>query len=129
MMNVHIRAALDFASSAGCEQFVTEPIHTDEWVFDLMLTDVHNLVEVRVGLPVGSTNHDIFLDAVLEQPIPHLVYKQEVYLKNSVDGKLVRGYVKSLLWDEIISSPTQYQLLTKHCYVLFVIEFLSRRVW
>ena len=94
-----------------------------------MLTDVHNFVEVRVGSPVGPTNHDIFLDVVLEQPIPHLVYRQKVYLKNSMDRELVRGYVKSLNWDEIISSPTQYQLLTKHCYVLFVIEFLSRRVW
>ena len=42
---------------------------------------------------------------MLEQPINHLMCRQEVYLKNSVDWNLVRGYVKSLNWNEIIRFP------------------------
>ena len=47
-----------------------------------MLTDVSDVVGVRVGTPVGAKDHSaITLDVVLEQPIPHLVCRQEVYLK------------------------------------------------
>ena len=42
------------------------------------------------------------MDAVLEQHFPHLVCRQEVYLKNSVDRELVRGDVKGLIWNDII---------------------------
>ena len=42
---------------------------------------------------------------VLEQPNPHLLCSQEVYLKNSVDCELVRGDVKCLDWNEIIKTP------------------------
>ena len=41
---VHGRATLDFASSTGCEQMVTEPAHINGGVLEY----VHYLVEVRV---------------------------------------------------------------------------------
>ena len=83
---VHGRAALDFVSTSGCEQMVTEPIHIDVGGPDLVLTEVHDLVEVGAGLPIETSDHRaIFIDVVLEQSIPHLVYRQEVYLKKSVD--------------------------------------------
>ena len=46
---VHGNTALDFVSSSGCEKMVTEPTHVDGGVPDLLLTDVHDLFEVRVG--------------------------------------------------------------------------------
>ena len=71
----------------------------------MVLTDVHDLVEVRVGSPVGTSDHSaIFMDVVLEQSIPHLVCRQIVYLKNSVDWKLVIGGVKGLHWKGILRS-------------------------
>ena len=84
MTTVHRRAALDFASASGCEQMVTEPTHIDGGVFDLVLIGVHDLFEGRVGSPVGTSDHSaIFIDVVLEQPIPYLVFRLEV--RNTVD--------------------------------------------
>ena len=71
---------LVFASSSGCEQMVTDPTHIDEGIFDLVLTDAHDLVEVRVGYLVGTSDHSaIFIVVMLEKAIPQLVCRQEVY--------------------------------------------------
>ena len=51
---LHGRAALDYASSSGCEQMGAEPTHIDVGVPGLVLTSVHDLVEVRVDSPVGN---------------------------------------------------------------------------
>ena len=42
---------------------------------------------------------------MLEQPIPYLVCRQEVYRKNSVNWELVKGDVKGPNWNGIIKSP------------------------
>ena len=77
---MHGRAAIDFVSLSGCEQMVTEPTHIDGGVPHLVLIDVHNLVEVRVGSPVGTSDlSDIFIHVVLEQPNSLLAYTQEVF--------------------------------------------------
>ena len=68
-----------------------------------MLTDVPNVVGVRVGSSVGPSDHSvIFMGVVLEQPKPHLVCRQEPYLKNSVNWELVRGDMKGLNGNGII---------------------------
>ena len=65
---------------------VTESKYIDGGVLGLVQTDAHDLVEVRVVSPIGTLDHStLFIDVVLEQPIPNLVCRQEVYLKNSVD--------------------------------------------
>ena len=95
--SLHGKAVRDFTLSSGCEQIVTEPIRIDERVLDLVLTDVPDIAGVRVGSPVGASDQSAtFIDVVLEQSIPHLVCRQEVYLKNSVDWELVKGDVKGL---------------------------------
>ena len=75
--NLQGRTAHDFASSSGCEQMVTEPTHIDEGVLDLGLTDVPVVVAVGVESPVGTSDRSpvfiVFIDVVLEQPIPHQV--------------------------------------------------------
>ena len=53
----------------------------------------------------GSAFGTVFIDVVLAQPIPHLVCRQEVYFKNSVDWMLVRADVKDFNWNGIIRSP------------------------
>ena len=98
--NLYGRAARDFASTSCCEQMVTEPTHIDGEVPDLVLTDVPDVVGVRVGLPVGTSHHSAVIMAV-----PLLVYRQEFYLKNSVDWELVREDAKGLNWNEIIRCP------------------------
>ena len=87
---MHGRTARAFASSSGCEQMATEPIYIDGGVLDLLLTDVTDVVGVRVGSPVGTSDHSaVFIGVVLEQPILHFVCKQEVYLKSYIDWELV----------------------------------------
>ena len=55
---------------------VTEPTHIEEGIFDLVLTYVSDIVGDRIGSPVGSSDYSaIFIDIVLEQPIPHLACK------------------------------------------------------
>ena len=65
---------------------VTEPTQIDGGVFDLVLTDITDVVGVRVGSSAIISDHSaVFIDVVLEQSIPHFACKQKVYLKNSVD--------------------------------------------
>ena len=69
---------------------VTEPTHISGGILDLVLTDVLDLVGVRVRSAILTLDHNaVVIDAVLEQPISHLVCRQEVYLfyiqVNSVD--------------------------------------------
>ena len=59
--NLHGSAARDFASSSGCEQMVTEPTQIDGGVLDLVLTDVFDIVGVRVGSSVGTSNYSAVL--------------------------------------------------------------------
>ena len=82
---------------------MTEPTHFDRCVFGLVLTVVLDVVGVRVGSPVGTSDHSaVFIDVVPEQPIHHVVCRQEVYIKNSVNWKLFRGHVKGLNWNGIL---------------------------
>ena len=71
---LHGRAARDFASLSSCERMKTEPTHIDGGVLDVMLTDVPDLIEVRVGSSVGTSDHSaVFIDVMLDKLIPHLV--------------------------------------------------------
>ena len=45
-----------------------EPTHVDREVFDLVLTDVPDVVVVRVSSPVGTSDQSaVFIDFMLEQ--------------------------------------------------------------
>ena len=66
---------------------VTKPTQNYGGVLDLVPTDAHDLVGVRVGLPSRMSYHTaLFISVVIEQRNPHLMCRQEVYLKNSVVG-------------------------------------------
>ena len=81
---------------------VTEPTHIDGGVFDLVLTNVSDVVEVRVGSPVGTLDHSAVFNRCCKAA--NFSPRQVVYLKNSVDWKLARGDVKGLNWNEIFRS-------------------------
>ena len=83
--------------SLHCKQMITEPTHIDGRVLDLVRADVYNVVEVQVGSTVRTSDPSaVFIDVFREQPNPHLVCRQEVYLKNSMNWELVRGDVKGI---------------------------------
>ena len=112
--NLLRRAARDFTSSLGFEQMVTEPTHINGGVLDLVLTDVPDVIGVQFGSQVGASDYSaLFIDVVLEQTISYLVYRQEVYHKNSVNSELVRENVTGLNWREIIRSLCPVSSLNK----------------
>ena len=81
---------------------VTEPTHIDGGVLDIVLADVPGIIEI-VCSPLGTSDHyAVFIDVVLNQPISHLVCRQEVYIKNSVNWEGFRRDMKGLSWNEII---------------------------
>ena len=87
-------------------QVVAKPTHIGGALCDLMLADILDVVGIRVGAPVGTSNHSaIFIEVFLEQPIPCLVCRQEVYLKISAGWELDRGDAKVLTWNDIVRSP------------------------
>ena len=93
--NLYGRAERDHFSSSGCEQMVEEPTHIDGGVLDFVPADFPYILGIRAGSPVGTSDHSaVFYGVVLEQPTPHLVCRQDVYLKNYVNWELARGDVK-----------------------------------
>ena len=81
------------------------------------------------GLPIGTSNHSAtFIDFVLEQPFPHLVCRQEVYLKSSVNWQLVKEDVKDLNWNEIIRFPCPVSSLNESLLRILRDRFLSGRL-
>ena len=63
--NLHGRTARDFASLSGCEIMVTEPMHIDGGVLDLVRTNVPDLVGVRVDSSVRTSNHSAVITDVV----------------------------------------------------------------
>ena len=53
------------------------------------------------------------MDVMLQQPIPHLVCRQEAYLKNSIDWELLRGDGKGLNWNGITRFPCSVSSLNE----------------
>ena len=63
--DVNSNAARDCTSSPGCEQMVTEPTYNDGKVIYLVLIDVPDVVGVRFGSHVGTSDHSaVFIDVV-----------------------------------------------------------------
>ena len=66
--NLHVRAACDSALLSGLEQMITKSTHINRRMLDLVLTDFHDVVGVRIGSSVGTSDHSvIFIDVALKQ--------------------------------------------------------------
>ena len=50
----HGRDALDFSILSCCEQLVHGPTHIASNRLDLVMTDVHDIVDVVFGTPLGT---------------------------------------------------------------------------
>ena len=70
--------AIDFCNLSGCEQLVRCPTHIASNRFDLVMTCVPDIVDVVVGIPLGTSDH-CFGSCVLcvEQSVPE--YNVEVF--------------------------------------------------
>ena len=70
----HGSDVLDFYNPKGCEQLVRGPTHIAGNRLDLVMTDVHDIVDVVVGTPLGTSDH-CFVSFVfrVEQSVPEYI--------------------------------------------------------
>ena len=79
--------------------------------------------------PVVTSDHSaVFIEVVLEPPIPHLVCMPEVYLQNSVDWELVREDVEDINWNRIFRYPCPVSSLNE-ALLRGIREFSSGQLW
>ena len=55
--NRHGVTTIDFATVSGCDQFVVGPTLARGGTFDLLMTDILDLVRVAVVAPIGNADH------------------------------------------------------------------------
>ena len=100
--NRHGVQAFDFATVSGCDQLVVGPTHARGGTFDLLMTDVPDLVRVSVVTPIGNSDHSS-LSAVISkaQAVPNLCVSRKFFLKHQVNCNTVCGALDDLPWRKI----------------------------
>ena len=79
--NRHVIAAFDFATLSGCDQLVVGPTHARSGTFDLVMTDVPDLVRVAVVAPISNSDHSSLLAVIsMAQAVPNLCVCRKVFL-------------------------------------------------
>ena len=87
--------------------------------FNLLMTDVHDLVRVAVVAPIGNSDHSS-LSAVISmaQAVPNLCVRRKVFLKHQVNWNIVCGAIRELPWRNICLSNNPVQVLNEHLSLL-----------
>ena len=123
--NLHVVAALDFATVPGCDQLVIGPTHARGGTLDLPITDVTDLVRVAVLAPLGRSDHSSLSIAIsMAQAIPNLCVSRRVLLKQRVIWTAVCDAICVLPWRSIWSADNPVDRLNVHlsllveCFVL-----------
>ena len=72
---------------------------------DLVMTDFHDIVDVFVGTPIGTSDH-CFVSSVLrvEQSAPEYNVRSTVFLKYRTSWDIVHCAVRSFTWSPILKS-------------------------
>ena len=93
-----------FAMS-GCDQLVRCPTHIAGNRLDLVISDAHNMVDVFVGTPLGTSGH-CFVSCVLcvPQSVPEHNVTSTAFLKHRTNWDRVGGAVRSFTWSTILKS-------------------------
>ena len=93
-MNRHGVAAFDFATVTGCNQLVVGLTHACGGTFDLLMTDVHDLVWDAVVAPIGNLDHSSLSEVIsMAQAVPNLCVSWKVFLKHQVNFNNVWGSI------------------------------------
>ena len=126
--NRHGVAAFEFATVSGCDQLVVGPTHACGGTFDLLMTDVPNLVRVAVVAPIGSSDHSS-LSAVISmaQAVPNLCVSRRVFLKHQVNWNTVCGVIRELPLSNIWLSDNPVEVLNEH-FPLLVERYIPTKV-
>ena len=100
--NSHGVAAFDFVTVSCCNQFIVSPTHAGGGTLDLLMTDVPDLVQVAVVVPLGNSDYSS-LSAVISmaQAVANLCFSRKVFLKHQVNWNAVCGAIRDLPWHNI----------------------------
>ena len=81
------------------------PTHIAGIRLDLVMTDLHDIVDVVIGTPLGTSDH-FLVSCVLrvEQSVPEYNVRITVFLKHRTNWDRVRSAVRSLTWNSILKS-------------------------
>ncbi|KAI3381869.1 hypothetical protein SNEBB_010891 [Seison nebaliae] len=91
---------------------------------DLVFTDVPDIVDVKVKLPIGgSDHHTLSVSLTLRQSAAATEFRKEIYLKNRVNWDYVHSDVESLPWRTIIHCEDPINSLNTN-----MLSIIKRRV-
>ena len=101
----HGRDALDFCNLSGCGHLVSCLTHIAGNRLVLVMTDVPDILDVFVGIPLRSSNH-CFVSCVLrvEQSVPEYNIRSTVVLKHRTTWDNVLCAIRSIIWSTIMKS-------------------------
>ena len=73
---------------------------------DLVMTDVPDIVDVVIGIPLGTSDHSLLCQLLLrvEQSVPEYNVRSTVFLKNPTNCDSVQSAVRSFTWSTILKS-------------------------
>ena len=110
--DVHGVATCDFNALSGCTQLVRCSTHRAGGILDLVMSDVLDLCKVRVGCPIGRSDHS-HVGIMLNLPLgaPGFDFSQDVVLKSRVNWRTVCSDVTQMLWGIIVRSPVMVNVL------------------
>ena len=99
----HGNDALNFCNLSDCEQLVRCPTHIAGNGLYLLITDVPDIVDVVVGIPLGTSDH-CFVSCVLrfELSVPEYNVRSTVFLKYRTTWDSVRSALRSFIWSTIL---------------------------
>ena len=88
--NRHGVAAFDFATVSGCDHLVVDMTHARGGIFDILMTDVPDLVRVSVVAPIGNSDHSSQSAIIsMSQAVPNLWVRRNVFLKHQINWNTV----------------------------------------
>ena len=93
----HGVAAFHFATVSGCDQLVVGLTHARGGILDLVMTDVPDLIQVAVVVPIGNSDHSSLLAVIsTAQAVPNLCVSRKFLLKHQVNWNTVCGAMRDL---------------------------------
>ena len=126
--NRHEVAPFNFATVSGCDQLVVGPTHARGETFDLLMTDVPDLVRVAVVAPIGNSDHSSLLAVIsMAQAVPNLCVRRKVFLKHQANWDTVCGAIRELSWSNIYLSDNPVEVWNEHL-TLLVGRYVSTKV-
>ena len=113
--NRHRVESIDFATVSGCDHLVVVSTHARDGTFDLLMTDVSDLVRVAVVASISNSDHSS-LSAVISmaQAVPNLCVSRKVFLKHQVNWNTVCDAIQDLPWRNIWLSDNPVEVLNEH---------------